>query len=104
MTKYQAMAAYAAALIERDMAPTMVDGSPSFGTDKDGNPVVSFYGVQVYSLLGAMRHAWDVLGGDPRAYSSLDRAVRAHLRADGRKPADLTQAEAVKVLLQVAKG
>lgn len=102
---YKPIAAYAAALIERDMAPTIVHDIPSFGVDDAGGySCVSFHGVRTYSLLGAMRCAWAKFSDDPRPYGSLHKKVEAGAdRAYHKKPTDLSRAEAFDVLISIAK-
>lgn len=102
---YKALAAYAAALISRKMAPLYFDGSIIFGYEADDRPSLSFSNVTTFSVLGALRYAYYALDTDLRPYntvhSMLIRYAGDQLNKDLK---DLTQAEAYKLLLMIAKG
>lgn len=101
---YKAMAAFAAGLIETNMAPMIAQGAPCFGLDKTGTPTLSFFRVHTYSILGAMRYAHTCFGLDGRAYNALDRAVRREAAALGKTLDQLDRLAARCVLFDVARG
>jgi len=105
---YQAMAAYAAAILSQPdkFMKGRIDEFPVWGISQTGGAVhTNLHRAHKLSILGAMRLASDVLGGGTRAYNSLDKAVR-HATATLYEIDDflcLDQDRAIRVLLTVAR-
>lgn len=107
---YKSMAAFAAGLIIRKdhFIPIFVfgDHKPVWGISSTAMVCYSNLATaHKLSILGAMRAAQENLTTDARAYNALDKMVRntANVLYGVTHLADLDHAQAVKVLLTVAK-
>lgn len=108
---YQALAAYAAAIIaDPDRFCAMLQPLPSgekipvWFIGNTGEFCTLYENAHKVSILGAMRHAYEVFETDVRAYNSLDRKLRHYTRERYGKTIDqLTHAQAVETLLEIAK-
>lgn len=105
MSKYKSAAAYAAALLNDRMAPMdNGEGGDSYGWDRNGAPTLDLDKVVVYSLLGAMRAAQNIVLLDKQSYDHLFELVQYDAIELLDKPmSELTRFEARGIFIVIAR-